>query len=143
MNHWRTVLKGEGSVLGTVNICSGGDAISPLLFCIALAPLSFLLDHEKLVYKFKNGDVINHLIYIDGIKLFARSEYRLDILVSITHSFSVSIDIKFGFQKCASAVLYHGQLSSSCGFQLPDGFIKSLSSSELYKYFWELDLLII
>jgi len=137
MCHWRTVLKAKGSVLGTVKIRSGifqGDTISPLLFCVALAPLSFLLEREQLGYKFKNGEMINHLMYMDDIKLFAKSKDQLESLIGITHSFSVSIGMKFGFQKCASAILHRGRLTSSSGFQLPEGFIQGLSSAELYKY---------
>ena len=36
--------------------------------------------------------------------------------------------------KSASAILHRGRLTSSSGFQLPEGFIRSLSSAELYKY---------
>ena len=33
----------------------------PLLFCLVLAPLSFLLQREKVGYSFRDGQVINHL----------------------------------------------------------------------------------
>ena len=111
MTAWRTILRAGSSVLGTVSISSGifqGDVISPLLFCIALAPLSFLLEREKLGYSFWSGLVINHLLYMDDLKLFAKSEQQLESLIHITHKFSAEMGMHFGFQKCASVIMHRG-----------------------------------
>ena len=137
MATWRTVLKAGPSVIGMVSIRSGifhGDVISPLLFCIALAPLSFSLEREKLGYSLREGPVINHLLYMDDLKLFAKSEQQLETLVQITHNFSASMGIQFGFQKCASVIMQRGRQCSSSGITLPDGLIAALKPLECYKY---------
>ena len=137
MATWRTVLKAGPSVIGMVSIRSGiflGGVISPLLFCIALATLSFLLEREKLGYSFKGDPVINHLLYMNDLKLFAKSEEQLETLVQITHNFSASMGMQFGFQKCASVIMQRGRQCSSSGITLPDGLITAMTPLEYYKY---------
>ena len=98
MCQWRIVIKAKCFW----QIRSG---ISPLILCGA----SYLLDREQLwySYKFKSGIVLNHLI-MGNFKLFAKSEDQLESLICFTHSFSVLIRMKFGFQICTSAVLQVG-----------------------------------
>ena len=63
--------------IGTIELERGiiqGDAISPILFVIAMEPLSRELNSN---HKVVNGDSVlarNHLIFIDDIKLIARNE---------------------------------------------------------------------
>jgi len=137
MTTWRTILQAGSSVLGTVSISSGifqGDVISPLLFCIALTPLSFLLEREKLGYSFWSGLIINHLLYMDNLKLFAKLEQQLESLIHLTHKFSAEIQMHFGFHKFESVIMHHGRLCFSSNIDLPDGSITALSSSECYNY---------
>ena len=54
-----------------------GDTLNPLLFCIALTPLSLLLDHLD-GYHTKVAGHLNHLLYMDDLKLFARSNTHLE-----------------------------------------------------------------
>ena len=45
-----------------------GDSLCPLLFCLALEPLSYELNDTG--YGYKIGEVkINHLFYMDDLKL--------------------------------------------------------------------------
>ena len=48
------------------------DALSPLLFLIAMIPLNYILRKFTGSYKFTKSQKIYHLIYMDGIKLFAK-----------------------------------------------------------------------
>ena len=66
MATWRTALKAGQSVIDSVSRIFQGDVISSLLFCIVLAPLSFLLQPEKLGTSFRDGQVINHLRALYG-----------------------------------------------------------------------------
>ena len=52
-----------------------GDALSPLQFCIALNPLSALLDRITFGYQFKSGTTFNHLLYMDDFKLYATNVF--------------------------------------------------------------------
>ena len=54
-----------------------GDALSPLLFIIAMIPLNHILRKGTAGYKLRRSqEKINHLMYIDDIKLFAKNEKR-------------------------------------------------------------------
>ena len=81
MSHWRTTLSANSKSIADVTIKCGiyqGDALSPLLFCMALNPLSALLDKSTYGYRFKSGTTINHLLYMDDIKLYAKNEQDID-----------------------------------------------------------------
>ena len=74
-----------GQSLGQVNIKSGifqGDSLSPLLFALCMIPLTLLLRQTKAGYQFKGRhEKINHLLYIDDLKLYGKDEAQIDSLV--------------------------------------------------------------
>ena len=53
-----------------------GDSLSPLLFCMALIPLSQLLNSTGYGYKIMEKK-INHLFYMDDLKLYAQNDGEL------------------------------------------------------------------
>ena len=50
-----------------------GDSLSPLIFCLALAPLSNLLNNTGMGYSVYN-ERVNHLFYMDDLKLYAKND---------------------------------------------------------------------
>ena len=68
-------------VLGGVKIMRGifqGDSLSLLLFVSALIPLTHILRKSKPGYEFSgSGEKINHLLYIDDLKLYRKIEKEL------------------------------------------------------------------
>jgi hypothetical protein len=55
-----------------------GDLLSPLLFCISLIPLTHELNRSKCGYQVYGTErKINHLLYMDDLKLIGRSEEEL------------------------------------------------------------------
>ena len=64
-----------------------GDSLSPLLFCLCLTPLSSELNNTKSGYKMYDRS-INHLFYMDDLKLFARNDRELEGLLAIVKQFS-------------------------------------------------------
>ena len=70
-----------------------------LLFCIALSPLSALLDNSKYGYHFRSGTTINHLLYMDDIKVYATSERDIDSLIHWTRVFNNDIGMTVGLGK--------------------------------------------
>ena len=50
-----------------------GDSLSPLVFCLALAPLSFLLNKSGYGYNTSHGK-ISHLFYMDDLKTFTQKK---------------------------------------------------------------------
>ena len=82
--HWRTTLTANLKNIAGVTIKCGiyqEYALSPLLFCIVLNPLSAWLDKSAYGYRFKSGTTINHFQYIYNIKLYAKNEKDLDSLI--------------------------------------------------------------
>jgi len=61
------------------------DSMSPLLFVMALMPFpkGFIVDKDHLM--------LNHLLYLDDLKLFASHRNELDILVKTVKLFSDAI----------------------------------------------------
>ena len=95
--------------LAQVNIRRGifqGDSFSPLLFVIALIPLTLILRKCKNGYNFsRTKDKINHLLYMDDLKLFAKEEAGLDALIQTVRVFSSDIGMEFGIEKCAVVIM--------------------------------------
>lgn len=90
MKQWRTELTLFGEVLVAVSIRGGifqEDSLPPLLFVVALIPLSLVLRKVKSTYEFSNKEKINHLLFKDDVKLFAKSEKGLDSLVQTVRMF--------------------------------------------------------
>ena len=138
MGDWKTVLMANSEVLGEVNINRGifqGDSLSPLLFIIVMLPLSILLKREEIGYKLgSDGKLINHLLFIDDLKLYGRSEEDLSTLVDVVHVYSKDIGMEFGLDKCAVLVLKRGEKVRCEGIILPDGQVMKEVDVVGYKY---------
>ena len=81
MRKWRLELTAGGKSLAVVKIQGGiflGNALSPSLFVIAMMPLNQKLkkctEGNKLT---KAQERINHIMYMDDIKLFAKNEKKI------------------------------------------------------------------
>ena len=95
MEKWRVMLCARNWELGEVDIKQSifqGDSLSPLVFVLALIPLSLILSKVKAAYEFSgNKDKINHLLFMDDLKLYSWNEKKLDLLVQTIHTFSKDI----------------------------------------------------
>ena len=113
MKTWITNLTANDECLGKVNIRRGifqGDSLSPLLFVLALFPLSMILRKVSAGYEMKkDGCRINHLLFMDDLKLFAKNEKAIDSLVQTVRIFSDDIGMKFGLEKCAAMTMKRGK----------------------------------
>ena len=58
------------------------DTLSPLLFFLALNPLSYLLDRLD-GYRVSTNMYLTHLLYMDDLKLFARNDVDLQKLMDL------------------------------------------------------------
>ena len=108
------------------------------MFVLALIPLSLILRKANAAYEFSESkEKINHLLLMDDLKLYSRSEKGLDSLVQTVRVFIDDIGMEFGIEKCAMLVMEKGKIVKSVGIELPDGkVIKSLQEvvTESYKY---------
>ena len=74
-----------------------------MLICICLIPLAEHLKRLNTGYEEHTTKTkISHLLYMDGFKLIAKSEERLQKQVQIVKTFSDDIHMEFGLEKCAN-----------------------------------------
>ena len=81
---------------------------------MALNPLSALLGKSTYGYKFKSGTTLNHLLYIDDIRLYAKNEQDIDSLIHLTLVFSSNFGMIFGLAKCGRPIVNRGKVKSTC-----------------------------
>ena len=94
-----------------------GDTLSPLLFCLSLAPLSNLLNNTKLGYAI-NKERISHLFYMDDLKLYSKNDNQLEGLLNTVKIFSDDIKMQFGLNKYAKASFKRGKLTKTSSVKL-------------------------
>ena len=81
-----------------------------------------VLRQTKTSYKLKNrGKKINHLLFMDDLKLFAKNEDQIDNLVNAVRVFSEDIKMEFGLPKCGVLIMKRGKVVKSEGISMPDG----------------------
>ena len=101
--NWRVELTAGGKNLAETKILRGilqGDALSPLLFIIAMMPLNHKLR------KCTAGSITN----IRGWhKLFAKNEKEMETLIHTVRIYSQDIWMEFGIEKCALLVMKRGK----------------------------------
>ena len=136
MKTWETALESEGKQLARVSIRRGifqGDSLSPLLFVMALVPMTLVL-RDAPRYVLKSKTKINHLLYMDDLKLYGKTKSDIESLISTVKFFSDDISMRFGLQKCASIVLKRGKRVEDEGIQLVDDKVIEDVGIENYKY---------
>jgi hypothetical protein len=113
-----------------------GDTLSPMAFCLAIAPVSHMLNKlsmhaVEMTGKSGRGTLeVNHLLYMDDLKLYDRDEESLDLKIEELRTLSLSIGLSMNIKKCAKASLNKTTL--------PEGDtetgIPTLGAKSTYKY---------
>ena len=113
-----------------------GDALSPLIFIIAMIPLKHILRKCIAGYKLsRSEEKINHLMYMDDIELFAKNENELETLIHAVRIFSQDIGTEFGIEKCAMLDMKSGKRHMTDEMELPNcDKIRTLGENETYQY---------
>ena len=138
MKHWNTELNAGQSRLGNVKIKRGifqGDSLSLLLFVMTIIPLKLMLRKTNIFYEVrKKGKRINHLLFMDDLKLFAKNVDQTDSLVNTVRIFSEDIKMEFGVSKCGVLTMKRGKVVKSDRLCMPDGtMMRNIEEGE-YKY---------
>ena len=144
MVNWKTVLTSGGMALGQVDIRRGifqVDSLSPLLFIMIMLPLTLVLRKMRAGYKLaKDMKPINHLLFMDDLKLYGASKNQLGSLVQVIRIFSQGIKMSFRLDKCAVLEMRRGRQIGSSGIELPDDQHIGEIEEEGYKYLGILQL---
>lgn len=78
---------------------------------------------------------INHLLYMDDLKLYAGTRGGIESLLNTVRIFSEDIGMQFGLDKCATMTLRRGKLIESEGIEFENGdIIKNLGPDHKYRY---------
>lgn len=150
MTKWKICLCTSNGISNPISIRNGifqGDAFSPLWFCLGLNPLSKQLCKMKAELGFKinyteGHTSLNHLMYVDDIKLYAPNKEKLHRMIQIVDEFSASIKMSFGLDKCKIAHLMKGKVvndNEGCVIS-SERIIENLGEEESYKYLGFLQL---
>ena len=104
INKWKLELTSDGLCLGSVKIKMGimqGDSLSLPFFVQCMVRLSLILRKVNFHYEFGDKKTrLNHLLFMGDLKLFAKSNYQIDLLMNTTYTFSEDIAMEFGMKKC-------------------------------------------
>ena len=141
MQQWRLSLTANGEDLGEVNGKRGifqGDSLSPMLFVLSMVPLSLILRKVNVCYKWgKKEYKLNHLLFMDDLKLYAKSEEQTNTLVRTVYMFSTDIGMGFGIKKCGILTMKRGKIVKSEG---RDGEVMKQVGQEGYTYLGIIEL---
>ena len=105
-----------------------GDTLSPLMFCLALAPIRNILTRDIVRYKIMNTKVSN-LLYIDDLKVYGKHDVDMERCCALIKNSMMTLPYHLGFK---SAVMHmkRGKLVDSLEVQ----GITILQEKESYKY---------
>ena len=124
--------------LGEVNVerrIFQGDSLSSLLFVLSMVPLSLILRKVNGCYKWGKKEYrLNHSIFMDDLKLIAKSEEQTNMLVRTVYMFSTDIGMEFGIKKCGIITMKRIKIVKTERIKLPDGEVMKQVGQEGYTY---------
>ena len=77
---------------------------------------------------------LNHLLFMDDLKLFSKSEEQMDTLVRTVHVFSTDIRMELGMKKCGILTMKRGEVVRCEGIKLPNWKVMKEVEKEGYTY---------
>ena len=97
MKKWKLLLSSNEADLCEVDINRGisqGDSLSPLIFVICMIPMSLFLRKVKASYEWgRKEKKLNHLLFMDDLRLFGKSNDQIDSLIQTVFIFSENISM--------------------------------------------------
>ena len=136
MQSWKKVLFSGKNKLCKVNIRLGifqGDSLPPLLFVVAVIPVTINLRKLKQVYSFgKEKERLNHLL--NDLKLYVSNDNEIDRLVKVVEIVLGDIGMQFEFDKCLLLKIKKGKQVHCEGIDLEDGVVIEEADDKGYKY---------
>ena len=106
-----------------------------------MIPLSLLLRKVKASCEWGRKEFkLNHLLFMDDLKLFGKSDDQIDSLVQTVFTFSEDISMEFGLKKCGVVILKKEKLVKFDGIHLPNQVIMKEVDGNGYTYLCILEL---
>ena len=100
--------------------------------------LAHVLRKTKARYTLGGGEKINHLLFMEDLKLHGKSENEIKGLVSTAEVFSQDIGMELksgvGIKKCGVIIMNRGKVKSTDGINLPSGGKIREIEEDGYKY---------
>ena len=129
--------------LGEVNIrrdiCQG-DSLSPLLFVVALIPVTIILRALNQGYSLGKGkERLNHLLFMDDLQLYGSNDNEFDSLVKVVKIACGDVGMLFGFDKYVVLKRERGKQVHCEGIHLGDSVLIEEVYEEEYKYLGNLE----
>ena len=87
---------------------------------MSLNPLSIEPNKTKYGYQLDSQSKINHLFYVDDLKLYGINNNQLTGLINTVKCLSDDTKMEFGLGKCAKASFKRGKKVQAYGIQLND-----------------------
>ena len=102
---------------------------------LCLIPLTIILRKSESAHQFSsNKEKINHLLFMNDLKLYAKNEKGLEPLIQTVWIFSDDIGMEFGIDKCATLILKRRKNTKFDGISLPDRrWMKAIIEGASYK----------
>ena len=64
---------------------------------------------------------LNQILFMNDLKLYAKSEEQVNTLAKAVHVFSTGVGMDFGIKKCGIITMKRGKIVKSEGMKLPHG----------------------
>lgn len=115
-----------------------GDTLSPLLFCLAITPISHQLTSSVRAYETSFGKIkghsvkLGHLYYMDDLKIYTNGPGDLNRALRYVETIGKSIGLEINAQKCATIHLNQRNTQAERGEAL--GNIPTIGLNQSYKY---------
>ena len=117
------------------------DSLSPLLFALSMVPLLLIFRKVNASYEWRKKECkLNHLLFMDDLKLFSKSEEQVDTLLRTVQVFRIDIGMEFGMNKCGILTMKRGKAVGCEGIAFPDSEVKEEVKKEGYKYLGRAEL---
>ena len=100
-----------------------------------MVPLSLIFRKVQPNYEWKKKEYkLNHLLFMDDLKLLSKSEDQIDTLVRTVHVFSNNTGMEFAMKKCGILTMKGGKIVRCEGIWLPNSEVRKEVEKEGYTY---------
>lgn len=111
-----------------------GDSLSPLLFCLVIAPVSWALRKGLGFNSRYHQQPLTHQFFMDDLKIYADSKRALRRASRRAERSARAVGMKLGLRKCATCHIEKGRIVEGGDLHLAEGTITEVEYGSTYKY---------